>query len=241
MSREAVENTVASFTGAEIAAQTAYWKALTPDCHIERFRRWLFAFMSVHTSWEANCTGYLAIRDHLEWAFDENKLRPLLENSGAGMHNNRARYIHAFAVDYFRNPDEFMPLEGETWEQCRNRLVERVTGLGIAKVSYALEMSAPLEADVMCCDIHQLRLYGLGPEHVAATGPKYQTFREAERHWVDVCRARGVAPYVGRNVLWNRIQGRPDCRFWSFVLEPVITRSVEVDLNVPVDIPQLAQ
>ncbi len=225
------EHIVESFTDAEITEQTVYWRKMTPDCHLERFRRWLFAFMSVHTSWEGNCTGFLAIRDHWEWAFDKKKLLPLLESSGAGMHNNRAQFITDFAIDYFRNSDEFMPGPGETWETCRNRLVRRVTGLGIAKVSYALEMSDPLNADVMCCDVHQLRLYDLGPGDVGSSGDRYDVFRSAEAHWVRVCRERGVAPYVGRNIMWNRLQGQPDCRFWSHVLEPQVTRQFEININ----------
>ena len=40
-----------------------YWQSIAPENDSEFFRRWLFAFMSVHTSWKLNMLGYKAIKD----------------------------------------------------------------------------------------------------------------------------------------------------------------------------------
>ena len=47
-----------SFNAEEVERYKSYWESIKPKNDTELFQRWLFAFMSVHTSWESNVRGY---------------------------------------------------------------------------------------------------------------------------------------------------------------------------------------
>lgn len=96
----------------------------------------------------------------------------------------------------------------------RDRLERGIKGLGLAKTSYALEMAFPLECEVVCFDVHMLRLYG---DVKAGSNPtKYETF---EDDWVERSKKANTPPYIARNVYWDELQGKKDSRYWSAVLE----------------------
>jgi len=81
----------------EIAEYSKYWDSVTPRNASEVFQRWLFAFMSVHTSWRSNINGYLMIRNWWEWMNKPEELERRIVESGAGLHKNRTKFITAFA------------------------------------------------------------------------------------------------------------------------------------------------
>lgn len=195
-----------------------YWESVTPSDDLGAFQRYLFAFCSVHTSYQGNIRGYRAIRNYHQWAGKPERLLELLRDSGVGLHNNRTRYISTFAAQYWENPQSFRLHSKRNHSSERNRIAERISGLGLAKVSFALEMIHPNSANVVCGDIHQLRLYGM-------ENCKYNSARERrqyqlmEKHWVAESRRLGLSPYVTRCMYWDRWQGKPDSRYWSFVLE----------------------
>lgn len=89
-----------------------------------------------------------------------------------------------------------------------------VTGLGPAKVSFALEMAFPLEAEVLCLDVHMLRLYGKKTQDL-----RVGEYQRMEADWVARSRAVDMPPYIVKQMHWDRLQGRPDSRYWSHVLE----------------------
>ena len=134
-----VEKFFNQLTAEEIAAQKTYWASVTPQDCGEKFQRWLFAFMSVHTSWQSNVKGYQAIKAWTEWFNKPDALKEKLISSTVGMHNNRTRYVDEFSKAYWNAPKTFNKQQGETWVQFRNRLVEQVLGLGMAKISFGLE------------------------------------------------------------------------------------------------------
>jgi hypothetical protein len=192
-----------------------YWDGLTARTPGALFQRFLFAYCSVHTTWESNVKGYQAIRDYHLWLESHQGLRTRLITAGTGLHNNRARWIGEFGAQYWADPKAFTRGARESWSVYRDRLEGRITGLGPAKVSFALELAYPLEAEVLCLDVHMLRLYGENNQS-KVTPIKYAVM---EADWVGRSRAAGLPPYIIKQIHWDTVQGRPDSRYWSHVFE----------------------
>jgi|GEM_PF-1070333 len=190
-----------------------YWQSITPVSDSEKFQRWLFAFMSVHTSWESNIKGYQAIKDWTQWFNMPDKLKASLEQSRVGLHNNRTRFVDTFSKQFWSDSKKFNKLSNESWNEYRNRLEKNILGLGLAKTSFGLEMIYPNECEVTCMDTHLFQLYGLDQSRDSA---QYEII---EKHWVSMCKAWNVSSYVARCIWWDVNQGKADSRYWSYVLE----------------------
>jgi hypothetical protein len=173
--------------------------------------------MSVHTTWERNVIGYEAIKDWTVWFNDDDKLMEIIKGAAVGLHNNRVRFISQFARKFWADPEWYKYQEG-SWQVFRNRLVGRrkgegILGLGIAKVSFALEMIYPNEAKVTCMDTHLFQAYGLDQSKDA------RRYVEIENYWLGMCAMWHVPSYIARCILWDRKQDKTDSRYWSYVLE----------------------
>jgi hypothetical protein len=169
----------------------------------------------VQTGWQPNVTIYKALTAP-RLVFDESSLRAALAACGAGMVTVRARGLADFFTKYWAEPDWYVPQPGETFAGCRDRLDAWIHGLGMAKISFALELCFPEICSVVCVDRHLARLYGLRAESMTP-----QDYRGAEDHWREACYGLGVAPTVARHVWWNLNQKPPrkDTRYWSHVFE----------------------
>ena len=55
----------------EISDYTNYWSQLQPRFIDEAFKRYVFAFLSVHTTWENNCKAYNILKDFNKWKEDD--------------------------------------------------------------------------------------------------------------------------------------------------------------------------
>jgi thermostable 8-oxoguanine DNA glycosylase len=207
-----VDSLFASFSPNEIQRYKEYWQSVAPQNDTEVFHRWLFAFMSVHTTWERNVVGYEAIKDWTQWFNDDEKLMGFIKGARVGLHNNRVRFISKFAKKFWSDPDWYK-YQGGDWQTFRNRLVKSILGLGVAKVSFALEMIYPNEAKVTCMDTHLFQAYGLDQSKDA------RRYVEIENYWLDMCRMWNVPSYIARCILWDRKQDQADSRYWSYVLE----------------------
>ena len=53
-----------NFAAEKVDAYKDYWESVAPQTDGDRFRRYLFAYCSVHTSWQGNCRGYEAIKNY---------------------------------------------------------------------------------------------------------------------------------------------------------------------------------
>ena len=190
-----------------------YWGRLTVKDNADYFRRWLFAFCSVHTTWESNVSGYNAIKDFTRWLGDDEALLRYLKTGRCGLYNNRTTYISAFASDFWGDPATYKRREAEPWFVFRDRLASRIKGLGPAKTSFALEMSFPLEAEVVCLDVHMLRLYG------DEDAGRKQTYYKYEADWLGRSVKAETPPYIARLAYWDKLQGQKDSRYWSACLE----------------------
>jgi thermostable 8-oxoguanine DNA glycosylase len=203
----------ASLTDREIKFQTAYWSALKPLNDTERFQRALFAYTSVHTSWKSNIAAYSLIKNWWAWINQWEILDAKLRQSGAGLYNNRVRFIKDFTTKYWSDPCSYHKAEQESWTQYRNRIEKTILGLGMAKSSFFIEMLYPVEAEITCLDTHLFQLYGLDQSKNA------KLYQDIEAHWVRMCFEYKVPCYVARCIYWDRKQGYTDSRYWSYVLE----------------------
>lgn len=190
-----------------------YWNGIRANTDEEFFKRFLFAFMSVHTTWRSNVSGYEAICEFQLWRHSREELLRRLKAGRCGLYNNRARYIWQFSQSFWAAPEAYYREKDEPWHYYRNRLENNILGLGLAKTSFALEMAFPLECQVVCLDVHMLRLYGQ-TNHV----PNRKYFL-CEDHWVVRCQNRSIASYPARMVYWDSIQGKQNSRYWSHVFE----------------------
>ena len=213
MITESVESFFDSIRPEETTFQFNYWDGLKPINDTEKFQRWLFAFMSVHTSWERNIIGYNAIKNWWDWINRWEQLENKLIETRVGMQNNRLKYIKEFTIKFWSNPSYYEKGNGETWKTFRNRLVNDIKGLGMAKVSFALEMIYPTNAEIVCFDTHLFQAYGLDQRK------HNKQYGVLESHWVENSEKKGLPPYIARCIYWDRKQEKEDSRYWSHVLE----------------------
>src|SRR6185369_15453198 len=189
---------------------------LQPKTDKEVLKRYLFAITSVHTTWEGNVRGYNAIKD-LGWVNDKENLRQRLIDSRCGMHNVRTESIWNFKKQFFQNIKQYSSIP-ENWQAHRNSLVKAISGLGMAKVSFTLEMLFPIDALVTCVDTHGIQLYEI-PAPSFQTKKQVEICEQAENHWVKRSLEKNCSPYVARCIYWDALQKKSDSRYWSYVLE----------------------
>lgn len=211
------EEFFATLTPKIIKSYEKYWNSIKPKTKDDFLRRYLFAFTSVHTTWEGNIRGYQAIKN-LDWFKSKRKLKSLLQNSGCGMHNVRTEYIWNFTKNFLFDSSSFIPNLVNDWAAYRDRLVKIVNGIGMAKVSFTLEMCEPLKAQVTCIDTHGIQLYELDTSHFN-TKEKVKLYHKAEKHWLDSAKAVNCPPMIARCIYWDKKQNQTDSRYWSKVLE----------------------
>lgn len=191
-----------------------YFGSLSPKTTEDFFQRFLFAITSVHSSWQANTRTYALLRD-LSWMDDKDNLAFKLDASRGGMNLIREEIIWQFKEDFWETtgPDWFYLRRNEPWSAYRARLVHRIKGLGMAKVSFALEMCYP-HAPVACLDRHMLRTYGHDPQQCSV-----KDYISYETHW-DICaRQRNVSAAIGRLLFWDKLQDYQDSRYWTCFFE----------------------
>ena len=208
-----------NFPKDKVVAYKDYWESIRPQNHDDIFRRYLFAYTSVHTTWQGNVKGYNAIKNFNEWIDNKDLLKEKLKNSGVGLHNNRTEYIWDFKDKFWSNPKDFIITTKKYHVKKRDSILNKISGIGLAKISFALEMIHPNEARVLCLDVHMLRLYEM--EHLKYNKSKSgsTTYKKAERHWMVNCGKNKIPSYIARCAYWDNLQGKEDSRYWSYVLE----------------------
>ena len=214
LNTQPIEDFFASITDAEREYQTKYWQGLIPQNDSECFQRFLFAYCSVHTTWESNIKAYSLIKNWWEWINQWDVLEQKFKDSGAGLYRNRVRFIKDFSTKFWSNPSFYTkPAEGESWSGYRNRIEKTILGLGMAKSSFSIEMMHPIAGQVFCSDTHMFQLYGRNQSKDA------KLYQDIERHWLRMCFEYDIAPYVARCIFWDRKQDQENSRYWSYVLE----------------------
>ena len=209
-----------NFPKDKVVAYRDYWESVRPQNTDEIFKRYLFSYCSVHTTWQGNVKGYNAIKDFNDWIDDKEMLREKLHKSGVGLHNNRTEYIWDFKTKFWANPKDFYFTTKKYHVKKRDSIVGKIKGISQAKTSFALETIHPNECRVLCGDVHILRLYGM--EHLKyKSGSGLKNYKMMERHWSVNCGKLGVPCYIARSIYWDGIQQKEDSRYWSWVFEAV--------------------
>lgn len=216
MNTTEADNFFDSINKSTLKRYTDYWNGVRPVTVDDFFRRYLFAFTSVHTTWTGNVRGYNALKN-LGWINDKETLLSRLISARCGMFNNRTKTIWKFKDQFYSNPDLFCNVEGD-WVSYRNKLVKEISGLGIAKVSFTLEMCFPKEAMISCIDTWGIKLYQL-PTDSFRDKKGIAMYETAEKHWVDRSIDIDASPTVTRSIYWDKLKNRRTPRYWSYVLE----------------------
>lgn len=212
------EETIKSLNKDEVKAYSEYWESISPKTKEEVFNRWLFAQLSVHTSWSMNVSSYLLLKRNFDnWIDDRQELSRLLIESRVGLHTTREKGIWYTSQTIFKN-ETILKEDGETWVACRDRLMSQVYGLGFAKTAFALELCFPLLNDSVCLDTHMLQLYGYEPKDVAKAN-KGKVYKQIEQHWSDTCKNEDIPPYIARCLFWDKKQNHNNSKYWSYVFE----------------------
>ena len=209
-----------SLDDGRVATYEKYFDTLVPAPadYTEVFKRWMFAYASVHTSWKANCTLYEQLRD-LQWMGDPVELKRRIVKSRAGLHNNRTRFITEFTEYYWDHPEWFNRMPGENWFNYRNRIMEKTLGIGRAKAAFAIELIYFQQSEVACFDTHMVQFYGFDAKTYGQGKVRESDMHDMEQHWTASCLAKGVSPMTARWVWWDKKQKKSDSRYWSYVLE----------------------
>lgn len=214
-----VKDKVSQIDPARLKAYEDYFETLVPVTTEDVFRRWMFAYSSVHTTWEMNCRLYEALAP-LDWLGNEDMLHRRISDSKAGMHNNRTRFITQFTDFFWRHPTWFNKIPDESWFEYRNRIMERSPGIGLAKSAFFIELTCFHKAKLACFDTHMVQMYGFTAKQYGAGKVRGRDFDRMERHWVSTCARHRMSPVTARWVLWDQKQKMLTPRYWSYILEP---------------------
>lgn len=212
MTTDKAEQIINDFTKEEIDTYIKYWESITPKDDEAIGNRWLFSFLSVHTSWSMNVSSYLLLTKHRDmWINDRQELSRLLIDSKVGLFKIREEGIWNYFQDKVVNKTS-----EETWSDYRDKVMDTLRGLGPAKTAFALEMCFPLENKSVCLDTHMLNLYGYGPRDQYRAKKDYKCI---EQHWVDTCDKVGIPPTIARCLFWDKRQMQNSSRYWTYIFE----------------------
>ena len=212
------------FEQSKISMYSSYWNSITPQSDGEIFKRWLFAFTSIHSTWQSNVRCYNHIKNFEQWIDDKEKLSYLLYISKGGCHNQRTENIWDFREKYFENPDMFKKSGNESWVDMRNRLALFLKGIGLAKTSFALELCYPNQAEIVCLDVHMLRLLDMNTNGYRKESKRdIEAYNTGEKVWMDCSIKIKSSPYITRCLYWDINQGQNNSRYWSSCLEPQLS------------------
>lgn len=218
---------IAGLDHLQLAKYESYWLRLTPDGVRESYLRWMFAFASVNTGWAQNVALYRAW-SALPYNADVSQFEAAVHASRAGLYK-RAAHASEFAKAYWANPTPFMPSPGESLADVRARVIETMKhrglkGIGLAKISFALELLKPGSCDVVCIDRHVARWFGVETRNAVGTNEPVsmsdELYYRIETAWLDLCKKYKKPSPILRHALWDSVQGQPDTRYWSYCLEP---------------------
>lgn len=204
----------------KISSYEEYWKSISPTNSNEIFRRWLFAYTSIHSTWQSNVRSYNHIKNFEQWKNDKSKLAELLFLSKSGLQNQRTENIWDFKNKFFDNPDSFIKSSSESWVDLRNRLAQNLKGIGLAKVSFALELCYPNNVEIVCLDVHMLRALKMNEQGYRADSKKeIAEYMTGENVWLEKSKRIETSPYITRCLYWDILQGHKNSRYWSSCLE----------------------
>lgn len=198
-----------------VAKYEAYLDTITPQDDWEIAKRWIFAFCSIHTTWESNVRGFEAV-SALGPDARADAISDALEGARTGLHRGKGVAIGHFLHKWRRDPAAFRFDTLRTAKAKRDALASTLHGIGLAKTSFACELISPA-ARVTCLDVHTLRWVTGDTSTNGKLG--VAQYRAIELQWQAAAREFGYSPTAARHAVWDKVQGKPDMRYWSYVLE----------------------
>ncbi len=192
-----------------------YWKRLTPKTSRDYYLRFIFAFLSIQTTWLQNVRAFLQFWT-LPKDFTQEELKEALVESGSGMHDVKSKFMYAFSNNFWKWPENYYPRSYESMTDCRNRLMINIDGLGYAKTAFALELAYPETCDVACLDRHMLDLFKYDKNK---NTPKPSEYLEMEEGWRALCAKHKIPCPIARHLVWDNKQEKRSTQYWSLAFE----------------------
>lgn len=225
-----IKEIIASITDTEIEQNTKFWRAVVPTT-IEQIQNcYIFAFLSIRSSWRQNVKGFdlwghgkiLKIANAVLATPDDDPTRDakfaaleaMVEAARSGLEENRTKGVISLADASKNNPNLLLKQEGQTWEKYRRSLIKNIFFLGMAKSSFVSELLYPETSEIVCFDVQMHKM--LGMQHLTIGKRRY---RELEKEWVSECKDRGVAPAIARHIVWSRELPSGNCSDWANSLD----------------------
>ena len=98
-----------------VKTETDYWDNLKVDSHAECFKRWVFAIMSVHTTWESNVRGYEYATRDMSWTLDKDVLAKMVTDARVGINKRRNIGLWQLVEKFRENPNQFYKHQMRSW------------------------------------------------------------------------------------------------------------------------------
>ena len=199
---------------ATVFAYKSYWESIKPKSEKEFFLRWLFAILSVHTTWQNNLYAFNLLKD-LKWTEDESDLNQKIIISKVGLNKNRSRAIWEIFNKFRINPNFYYKENNESWVNYRNRVSADTFMLGYAKTSFAISMCYPTENETICFDTHILQLVNWDKDR----SPTNKEYIKLEQDWISKCKLNNIPPSLSREIYWDGIQKQDNSKYWTKCFE----------------------
>lgn len=191
----------------------AYVKAIDVG-ESERSTYWriMFAVLSVHSPLEATFAAYRSLR---LWKarFGRIPTVPVLKRLLLNARGDdgtvtqycyqKATYLRAFDVAWSKDRTGFVRGD-DTDLAWRDRLQRNVKGLGLAKASFAVALSAPSTSDVCCIDTH---MYQLFVGKVPTSTISRRQYLELEDKVRALGKEYGLGTFTAQWCLWDAKRG----------------------------------
>ena len=115
----------------------------------------------------------------------------------------KATYLREFDLGWVADRSRFLRC-GEDDGAWRDRLVREVKGVAMAKASFAVALSRPVDADICCVDTH---MYQLFKRSVPKSTVKRRDYLDIEGKVRDLARVYNVGCFVIQWLLWDAKRG----------------------------------
>lgn len=215
-----------------LSSYNEYWQKLKPDTDERYMDCWVFSAMSYLNTWQNNVSSYRYLKN-LGYPLNRFGKAGLLEHVKAakcGIYERRFESIWAADCRLWDGSKVLYPQPGEDLISFRGRLRDYIPGLGMAKLSFVIEMLYPTSSEVICLDRHGLRAYGL--KDGASVSEKF--YAELEAHWCGTCKELNIPAPLARHVMWDQMRNKWNTRYWSYILEdPSLAGAGFYDVHQP--------
>jgi endonuclease III len=180
----------------EVTGERVYWRIV-------------FALLSVHTAFEPNALAYEMLKANgrmpRRWRTLVNRLASVKASDGSVIQfaGQKAQYLIEFDKRWRDDPTPFMP-NGDGSVGWRTR-IQDVRGLARTKASFAVCLSEPMQASVICIDRHMERLL---TGRYSATPLSKARYDECEEEVLDLAETYSAPPFAVQWALWDAVRGK---------------------------------